>query len=132
MKNYLDDNEYIVADNAYADGMCLQPPGDQHAAHGLLSRIRARHEIVNASLKIFNVLNAKFRHTLNRHRICFMAVINITCLSLEARPLFTISYDPNMELRYGWVFALEKRCLLSEASYSLILRESNVGLASIN
>ena len=98
MKDALDVGEYVIADGTYADEKCLQPPRSTHSAYSQLSQIRARHENVNGRLKIFNVLNLKFRHGLHRHRNCFMAVVNITSLSLESEPLFHIHLDSTMPL----------------------------------
>ena len=98
MKHHLDKEEYVVADGTYSDEKCLQPTGRHHPAHQALTLIRARHENVNARLKIFNVLTSKFRHSIHRHRACFMAVVNVTCLSVELEPLFDIELDQKTEL----------------------------------
>ena len=98
LKQNLDENEYVIADGTYADEKCFQPPGRFHPAHKPLSLIRARHENLNSRLKVFNVLSTKFRHGLNRHRSCFMAVVNVTCLSLQIEPLCHLELDPDTEL----------------------------------
>ena len=43
----------------------------------------ARHEIVNGRIKNFRVLKNEFRHGLQKHSICFHAVVNIVQASID-------------------------------------------------
>lgn len=48
------------------------------------SRVRARHEVANSRLKLFEVLNSIFRHEAKeKHQMCFDAVAVITQLMFE-------------------------------------------------
>lgn len=83
-------DEFAICDNGYTDDRCIQPPGTNNRFHYTLSRVRARHENLNRRLKQFNVLGHRFRHDLSKHKLCFMAVANITNLMLVEDPLFII------------------------------------------
>jgi len=83
-------DEFAVCDSGYADGRCIQPPGQTNIMHATFMRIRARHESLNGRLKQFGVLGNRYRHELGKHRLCFIAVANITNLMLYDDPLFNL------------------------------------------
>ena len=90
LRNYLNDNEFVIADKGYPDSRCLQPPGITHPQHSLYRVVRSRHEIMNKRIKQFKVLNTRFRHSISYHGTCFHAVSNITAIALDEHPLFSI------------------------------------------
>lgn len=64
--------------------------------------VRARHETVNARLKVFNILNVPFRHSnprdamMQKHGVCFKAIAVITQLKFEAgEKSFDVKYTTN-------------------------------------
>ena len=65
------------------------------------SKVRGRHENVNARLKIYNVLNIAFRHLkprhemMEKHKMCFEAIAVITQLKFEidGERLYQVQYD---------------------------------------
>ena len=55
------------------------------------TRARARHETFNARIKNFACLDARFRHGMSKHKICFEAVCVIVQYQLEnGAPLFDL------------------------------------------
>ena len=55
------------------------------------TRARARHETFNARIKNFACLDARFRHGISKHKICFEAVCVIVQYQLEnGAPLFDL------------------------------------------
>jgi hypothetical protein len=84
-------DEMTLADDTYKDGDYFIYPSRYPATVVQQKLIMARHETVNARLKQFGVLNQCFRHCIDKHRICFHAVVNITQLTIEhGNPLFSI------------------------------------------
>lgn len=83
-------DEFAISDNGYADERCIQPPGQAHPNHSSFARVRARHENMNRRLKQFGVLSQRFRHDISKHKFCFIAVANLTNLTLAEDPLFSI------------------------------------------
>lgn len=64
--------------------------------------VRARHENVNAWLKMFNVLNVPFRHSkpreamMEKHEVCFKTIAVITQLKFEhGEKPFSVNYTTN-------------------------------------
>ena len=53
--------------------------GEARIAHG---RLHGRHEGVNGKLKQFSVLNNRFRHNLELHGECFLAVVTLVQLGM--------------------------------------------------
>jgi hypothetical protein len=47
------------------------------------NRVRARHETFNGRIKFFKVLDERFRHGLDKHKLCFEAVCVLTQYELE-------------------------------------------------
>lgn len=82
----LDDGEHYVADGGYRDqkGPSITPSGFNTVSERKGRLFRARHETVNARLKIFNLFNTAFRHDVNKHGVCFHAAINMTQIALQS------------------------------------------------
>jgi len=54
-------------------------------------RARARHETFNGRIKVFNVLDTRFRHGIEKHKAVFEAVCVIVQYDMETgRPLFSV------------------------------------------
>ena len=96
----LEFGEKVIADAGYrGDNRVISPSGLNNFSARLHSLIRARHETLNARLKIFNVLSHVFRHNIMKHSMCFHAVANIVQLEIEAGfELFSVHYDEY----HGW------------------------------
>lgn len=92
MKLQLDDGERVIADSGYRDTSCITPDEAYLLPGRIHSRLRARHETVNARLKDFNVLFKRFRHDVAFHGPCFHAVANVTQLMLSTKPLFHVDF----------------------------------------
>lgn len=91
MLKSLNDGEYVIADNGYPHNRCITADNVEEDFSEIHSRIRARHETVNKRLKQFDVLKFEFRHSLNKHCICFHAVSELTAISLDSsEPLFDL------------------------------------------
>ena len=57
-------------------------------------KVRARHEIVNGEIKLFNCLNASFRHPPEKHENCFKAVAVIVQLGHDnGKLLYDLDYS---------------------------------------
>ena len=81
-----DDNMHVVI------GKPLGVSTIQGSTH-MKQSMSARHENVNSRLKIFNALTSKFQHSILIHCPCFMAIVNVICISPELEPLFVIEFD---------------------------------------
>ncbi len=79
-------NEKAVADRGYRDSQRVTP--DSHDGVDILNRIRARGETANGRLKNFFVLRNCFRHSHEKHNICFFAVLSMIQLMADEMPLF--------------------------------------------
>ena len=90
--NFLEAGEKVIADGGYrGDDHFLTPTGINDDYSRVMAVVRARHETVNGRLKSFNVLDSKFRHSIAKHGICFMAVVNLVQIGIHTdAPLFTI------------------------------------------
>ena len=86
----LDEGEMLIADGGYGgDPHIFTPTGLNDGWSRCMSMIRARHETLNGKLKNFNVLNQPFRHDLDKHQSCFLAVANLVEITIKAEsPLF--------------------------------------------
>ena len=97
-RKLLDAGERTEADDGYrGEALCVDLPKEGCFVGGQLQqllkqRIRSRHETVNARFKNFGCLEQRFRHKLNRHKICFDAILVITQLALTKgeEPLFEV------------------------------------------
>ena len=88
--------EKFVADGGYRDGgVYADTPSGLNTPEQRQKRlVRARHETVNSRFKNFNVLNKPYRHRLQTHGNCFMAIANLTQIGiLSGRPLFQVRYN---------------------------------------
>ena len=81
----LDPNEKVLADSGYRDHRFFLNDDPMHWI------IMARHETIHAKIKIFRVLTTPFRHDLEKHDLCFRAIVNIIQLMiLNGETLFDI------------------------------------------
>ena len=89
--------EQVEADGGYrGEPIYIKTPRrneqDEHKRRAR-GAIRARHETVNARIKIFKSMSNVFRHDLAKHGMCFTAVLVLTQLRLENdSPLFPVEY----------------------------------------
>lgn len=88
LKEKLQNNEVVVADDGYTDHTCIQ----NISVNGVNpKRILARHENLNRRMKQFNILGHRFRHDKNLHQKCFFAVLNIVQILIRTiDPLFDL------------------------------------------
>jgi DDE superfamily endonuclease len=89
-------DERYIADAGYRDGgqHSITPSGYNNEFEYMAAKVRARHENINARIKIFNILSTPFRNELNKHGWCFHAIINMLQLEMETtRPMRQIYYD---------------------------------------
>ena len=76
--------EKIIADRGYRDDRYfIHPFLEDHEYAEMAKKIRARHENVNARIKIFKSVGGIFRHDLHKHVKCFFAVCNIVQITLK-------------------------------------------------
>jgi hypothetical protein len=86
----VDDGEMTLADKGYRDKKIFLLP--EQTNQRLHKDIMSRHETVNKRLRQFRILYHSFRHSIEKHKTCFSAVLNITELILEnGEPLFSVS-----------------------------------------
>lgn len=84
--------EKTIADRGYNDTNFFVTPRneDDYALKIILSR----HETVNKRIRQYRVLKNVFRHSLDKHVLCFDAVVNITQLIIKfEQPLFDVLQD---------------------------------------
>ena len=93
---YIATGEKILADGGYNDGnrFFSTPTGINDVTQRMRSLCRARHETVNGRMKNFKVLSTRFRHGLEKHKICFTAILNIV-------QIYIMLYDTNFEVYYN-------------------------------
>jgi hypothetical protein len=94
----LEAGEMYCADGGYLDGnqYSVTPNGLNNEDQRMRSLARARHETVNRRFKEFDILGRRFRHNVVKHGVAFMAVANITQLTImHGQPLFSVEYDEN-------------------------------------
>ena len=92
----LDDGEKVIADSGYrGDDRILHKTGENNSFTARMrAEVRARHETVNARIKVFAVASGKFRHTLDMHTMCIYSVVNIVQLRIMYEgALFEVGYD---------------------------------------
>lgn len=77
----VEEGELTMADKGYRDNQYFLLPTEINGSRH--NQIMARHETVNKRVRQFKVLYVPFRHALNKHRICFNAVVNITEMIIE-------------------------------------------------
>jgi hypothetical protein len=91
LANCLADDEGVECDAGYTGHKALKSNNVYNSREQRREKniVRARHEVVNARLKLFNVLNVPFRHSnprnemMNMHGLCFKAIAIITQLKFE-------------------------------------------------
>jgi hypothetical protein len=102
LRSLLLEDEYVEADSGYRGDSKLMTPQVSLSSNQRKqkSKVRARHENVNARLKVFNVLNISFRHMnpsvemMEKHGSCFKAVVVLTQLKFQAgEKLCDVHYD---------------------------------------
>ena len=100
----LDDGERLEADRGYIGEhptYIKMPTGiDQNENRQWLDqRHRNRHETVNKRFKVFNCMNSKFRHSMEKHGDCFNCVATLTQLSMDygGVGLFPVVYDDTVD-----------------------------------
>lgn len=92
----MSEDEMALADGGYRDNYDRfdTPNGLNNEDQYMKAVARARHEAINRRLKHFRVLGNTYRHALNKHYSCFMAVANITQLGfVEEGPVFHVNYN---------------------------------------
>ncbi|KAG9414550.1 hypothetical protein AC1031_007957 [Aphanomyces cochlioides] len=87
----VNDGELTLADRGYADPRYFYTPTYYPETGSQQKQVMVRHETVNARLKQFGVLKQVFRHHVEKHSLCFFAVVNVVELVIEnSSPLFAI------------------------------------------
>lgn len=88
--HFLDPMEKTLADEGYSDLRYFILPTDEFSNRH--KRIMSRHETINKRIKQFNVLSTPFRHNLDKHKICFHSVVNLTQLVIKYdQALFSVA-----------------------------------------
>jgi len=97
LKKLLFLGERVEADNGSRGDFAVDAPEER--CPNLLQHIakawcRSRHETVNKRFKQFNVLKNCFRHDIEKHMICFQAIVVVTQIALTdgGEPLFDVPY----------------------------------------
>jgi hypothetical protein len=86
----------VVADRGYTGEKCkeklsIRNPRDSDALKQFKRRVRARHENFNARIKMFKILEERFRHGVKRHKAVLEAVCVLVQYDLEnGHPLFDV------------------------------------------
>ena len=101
LKQQLDENERVVADDGYVGEApqyvkCPAKHFGSSKKKKMFQRVRSRHETVNNRLKVFNCLKNVWRHDVARHSECFRACAVLVQLSIQNGEVpWQISYkDP--------------------------------------
>jgi DDE superfamily endonuclease len=96
IQHKLDPGEMYVADGGYRDGRRFgdTPTGFNDDDQRMKGVARARHEVINSRLKQWGALRQVYRHNLTDHGKVFLAVANVTQLTIESLgPPFEVRYD---------------------------------------
>lgn len=89
----VEENEKTLADKGYMDREYFVNSRYYPESARTQKQIMARHESVNSRLKQFGVLRNAYRHSVESHPTCFMAVANIVQVSLEFEtPLYSVNH----------------------------------------
>ena len=83
MKIVLANNEKVLVHNGYPDSRCFKSSDVSHEYMDIHNEIRARHEAINRRLKQFNALPNVFRRSVGHHGYIFLAIANLTHMSME-------------------------------------------------
>lgn len=86
------EGEKAFGDKGYGDSRYFILPRDiEGNGH---KYVMSRHETVNKRIRHFEVLKQVFRHPIEKHEVCFFAVLNITQLILKyEEPLYSLFDD---------------------------------------
>ena len=102
LKHDLDEGERVKADLGYAGDSSVKVPGPLYVNkkyRAVKRDVAARHETVNMRIKIFNCLTQKFRHSVDKHSMCFRALAVLTQLAIErGEPLYSVEYSDDYEV----------------------------------
>jgi DDE superfamily endonuclease len=102
LANLLTEDEGVEVDGGYKGSAKFKTPSVSlsRTQRKQKASVRARHENVNARLKVYNVLNIPFRHLnprlemMEKHRKCFFAVAVITQTKLQnGESLYDVEYS---------------------------------------
>ena len=92
----LEEGEIVEADWGYAGKeYYIKIPKDAKTnEHRHIKMVtRSRHELANNRLKVFRMLESQFCHGLEKHSMCFRAVVVITQLNIEYdHSLYKVDY----------------------------------------
>jgi hypothetical protein len=84
----------VIADQGYRGEkalMSLANSLDSEEVRRFKSRVKARQESYNRRIKAWDVMNVNFRHTMEQHRRCFLAINTICIVQLDnGSPLFSV------------------------------------------
>lgn len=81
--------ERLMTDTSYRSVHCTSELAPDHPRLNVHKRIRTRHDLVNAKLNRFNVLNVSFSHNPDLHVHCFHAVTQTSAVLIAtSKPLF--------------------------------------------
>lgn len=85
--------QQAVTDRLYSGPqVCVRNPFDSDELKGFKKRVRARHETFNGRIKVFNILDTRFRHGVSKHKAVFEACCVIVQYDMETgRPLFRVA-----------------------------------------
>ena len=75
--------EKAIADKGYLGEKYFVTPNTLFYNRIMLKRIMARHEVVNQRIRSFQCMRQMFRHGLEKHKICFQAVIKLVQIKLQ-------------------------------------------------
>lgn len=78
----VNEGEMTIADDTYRDRNYFICPTYNPESNLLQKKIMARHERINGRIKSFRVLTTPFRHNLDLHPTCFLAVANLVQLQI--------------------------------------------------
>ena len=83
-----------IGDKGYRgvrDFLSVPSSQDTPEVRDFKSRALSRHETFNGRLKNFDCLDVRFRHSIDKHRMCFHAVLVIVQMQLDnGSPLFVV------------------------------------------
>lgn len=83
LRNKLLKKENVLADNGYSGKKVIHDSILGDPENDLACRSRVYHECINGRFKMFNCLQNRFRHSIEKHNLCVFAIANIVQLELE-------------------------------------------------
>lgn len=93
LKSIMPDGMQLIGDNGYQGEVIVSTPNelDSNFVKNFKERVRARHETFNKRIKEFKILDERFRHGVEKHKIAFEAICVIVQYDMEnGRPLFDV------------------------------------------